>query len=387
MLHKNSVNFMKKVNFINKDNLKIARENVGMTTFFASRKITSSGNDLVLSWENGDSLPTWRQVDKLAKAYNIPSLTLFSEKLIKKNKIIPDYRVKKGIEDSDRVKKLVNFVIRRQEWLEQQLKEDGKKNAVQGSGKDLKTPKQLASFIKEKLVIDLDKIKEMSGVGARKKALKYLISKAEDKGIFVGKTISYHDIEVDEMRGLFISNDYCPFIVLNRRDTLSAQLFSIIHEFAHLFRKTEAISNSLEFRKIDNELDNEEVFCNKVAVEFFLPEEEILESYYNKEDIIKLSDTYKISTISIFYRLKSLGKIISTNADIIEKELKKESADYLKLLEEKKKRKKGGGSNVNNMKDSNGNLFNTVVAKYYYENKIGFTEASNLLKFSVENIW
>jgi Predicted Zn peptidase len=378
---------MKKVNFINKDNLKIARENVGMTTFFASRKITSSGNDLVLSWENGDSLPTWRQVDKLAKAYNIPSLTLFSEKLIKKNKIIPDYRVKKGIEDSDRVKKLVNFVIRRQEWLEQQLKEDGKKNAVQGSGKDLKTPKQLASFIKEKLVIDLDKIKEMSGVGARKKALKYLISKAEDKGIFVGKTISYHDIEVDEMRGLFISNDYCPFIVLNRRDTLSAQLFSIIHEFAHLFRKTEAISNSLEFRKIDNELDNEEVFCNKVAVEFFLPEEEILESYYNKEDIIKLSDTYKISTISIFYRLKSLGKIISTNADIIEKELKKESADYLKLLEEKKKRKKGGGSNVNNMKDSNGNLFNTVVAKYYYENKIGFTEASNLLKFSVENIW
>jgi len=189
------------------------------------------------------------------------------------------------------------------------------------------------------------------------------------------------------MRGLFISNDYCPFIVLNRRDTLSAQLFSIIHEFAHLFRKTEAISNSLEFRKIDNELDNEEVFCNKVAVEFFLPEEEILESYYNKEDIIKLSDTYKISTISIFYRLKSLGKIISTNADIIEKELKKESADYLKLLEEKKKRKKGGGSNVNNMKDSNGNLFNTVVAKYYYENKIGFTEASNLLKFSVENIW
>jgi len=171
---------MKKVNFINKDNLKIARENVGMTTFFASRKITSSGNDLVLSWENGDSLPTWRQVDKLAKAYNIPSLTLFSEKLIKKNKIIPDYRVKKGIEDSDRVKKLVNFVIRRQEWLEQQLKEDGKKNAVQGSGKDLKTPKQLASFIKEKLVIDLDKIKEMSGVGARKKALKYLISKAED---------------------------------------------------------------------------------------------------------------------------------------------------------------------------------------------------------------
>ena len=238
---------MSKVNFINQDNLKIARENVGMATLFVSRKFNNSGKDVVLSWENGDDLPTWCQVDKLAKTYNISELLFFSKDPIKKNKIIPDYRIGTGIEDSERVKKLVNLIIRRQEWLEQKLKEDEGKNILQGSGKGL-SPSQLALFIKEKLDINLEEIKKITGANARKKVLKQLIEKAENCGIFVGKTISYHNIEVEEMRGLFISNDYCPFIVLNRKDARSAQIFSFVHELAHLFRKTEAISNSFEFR-------------------------------------------------------------------------------------------------------------------------------------------
>ncbi|MEI7498036.1 MAG: ImmA/IrrE family metallo-endopeptidase [Candidatus Falkowbacteria bacterium] len=372
---------MKKVDFINKDNLKIARENVGMTTFFVSKKLTSSKNDLVLSWESGESLPTWRQTIKLSKIYSVSELVFFSNNLIKRNKAIPDYRISQGVKDGERVKKLVNFVIRRQEWLEHKLKDDGKKNKLQGSGKDLRQPNQLALFIKEKLGIDLEEIKKISGYDARRKALKYLIERAENHDIFIGKTVSYHNIEVGEMRGLFVSNDYCPFIVLNRRDSLSAQIFSLVHELAHLFRKTEAISNSLEFRKLNNELSNEEVFCNRVAVELLLPKDDFSETYYNKNDIDGLSEIYKVSTLAIFYRLKDLNKIRIKDSDDIEKEIKKESEENLK-----RKKKKKGGNHTNNMKDSNGGLFNRVVSKYYFENKIGYTEASSLLNFSVENL-
>lgn len=372
---------MKKVNFINQDNLKIARENVGMTTLFASKKVTSLNNDLVLSWENGKSLPTWRQVGILAKAYNISELLLFSDELIKQNKVIPDYRLVKDVEDSDRVKKLVNVVIRRQEWLEQIIKKSGVKNSLQGSGKGLSS-KELAMAIKKKLGIDLNEIKMITGYDNRRKTLKYLIEKAENCGIFVGKTISYHNIEVKEMRGLYISNDYCPFIVLNRKDAVSAQIFSFAHELAHLFRRTEAISNSLEFRKINNNLDKEEVFCNNVAIELFLPESEFTKKYYNKDDVDYLSEVHKISTIAIFYRLKDLNKISSADSVKMEEEIKKESENNLK-----NKKKQDGGNYLNNMKDSNGGLFNRVVSKYYSENKIGYTEASNMLRFSVEDVW
>jgi len=375
---------MKKVEFINKDNLKIARENVGMATLFVSKKLSKSGNDLVLSWENGESLPTWSQVNKLSKIYDIPELVFFSKDLIKKNKIIPDYRIIQGIEDSERVKKLVNLVIKRQEWLEQRLKDERTKNTLQGSGKHLQSPSQLASLIKEKLNIDLDEIKDISGAGANRKVLKYLIEKAEDHGIFIGKTISYHKIGVDEMRGLFISNDYCPFIILNRRDSLSAQIFSLVHELAHLFRRTEAISNSLEFRKLDGNVNKEEIFCNRVAVELLLPKDDFSKTYYDKSDINSFSEIYKLSKLAIFYRLKDLNKIRIEDSYSLEKEIKKEIEQY---LADRRKNKQKGGNYLNNMKDSNGNLFNKVVSSFYFENRIGYTEASSLLNFSVENIW
>jgi Zn-dependent peptidase ImmA (M78 family) len=374
---------MAKVNFINKKNLIIARNNIGLTTQNASRKITNSGKDLVLSWEKGNALPTWRQAEILAKAYDIPELAFFSEKIIKKNKTIPDYRVKDEVGDSDKIKKLINLIISRQKWLEPRLKEERFKNKLQGVGKKVQNPKELSLLIKKKLDIDLNEIKNISGYNSRKKVLKYLIQKAEDCGIFVAKTVSYHNIEVSDMRGLYIANKYCPFIVLNRRDAVSAQIFSFIHELTHLFRKTEAISNSLEFRKVDNNLNQEEILCNQVAVELLLPEEDFNKTYYNKKDIDHFSEIYKVSPIAIFYRLKDLNKIEKDKSDEIEELIKKEIKEN---LEKKKRKKKKGGDYTNSMKDSNGGLFNRIVSNYHFENQIGYTEASNILKFSVESV-
>jgi Zn-dependent peptidase ImmA (M78 family) len=374
---------MAKVNFINKKNLIIARNNIGLTTQNASRKITNSGKDLVLSWEKGNALPTWRQAEILAKAYDIPELAFFLEKIIKKNKTIPDYRVKDEVGDSDKIKKLINLIISRQKWLEPRLKEEGFKNKLQGVGKKVQNPKELSLLIKKKLDIDLNEIKNISGYNSRKKVLKYLIQKAEDCGIFVAKTVSYHNIEVSDMRGLYIANKYCPFIVLNRRDAVSAQIFSFIHELTHLFRKTEAISNSLEFRKVDNNLNQEEILCNQVAVELLLPEEDFNKTYYNKKDIDHFSEIYKVSPIAIFYRLKDLNKIEKDKSDEIEELIKKEIKEN---LEKKKRKKKKGGDYTNSMKDSNGGLFNRIVSNYHFENQIGYTEASNILKFSVESV-
>ena len=52
----------------------------------------------------------------------------------------------------------------------------------------------------------------------------------------------------------------------------------------------------------------------------------------------------------------------------------------------KKNKKSKGGDYINSMRDSNGNLFNNVVAGLYYEKKIGYVEASRALNFSVEKI-
>ena len=76
---------MGKVDFINKENLRIARENIGMSTSFVSGKFNKSGKDVVASWESGEDLPTWRQVSVLAKTFNISELLFFSNDIIKQN--------------------------------------------------------------------------------------------------------------------------------------------------------------------------------------------------------------------------------------------------------------------------------------------------------------
>jgi Zn-dependent peptidase ImmA (M78 family) len=374
---------MKKVKFINIQNLITARENVGLSTLVATKKISTSKIDLVAKWESGEDLPTWAQANRLAKAYNIQELLLFSKDLIEKNKTIPDYRIADEAEDDEGVNKLINLVIKRQKWLEPRLREDSKKNKLLGSGKQFESSDRLAVFIKDKLNISNEDIKKFSGIGAQKKTLNYLIAKAEDCGVFVGKTISYHRIGVRAMRGLFVSNEYCPFIVLNRKDAISAQIFSLVHELAHLFRKTEAISNALYFRQTNRKIDREEIFCNKVAAELLLPKNDLIKTFYDKSDIDVLAELYKVSKLVIYYRLRDLNKIHKGRSHTLEQEIKDETERNLLL---KNSKKKDGGNHTNNMKDSNGGLFNRVVSNYYFENKIGYTEASSLLSFSVENI-
>ncbi|MFA6422209.1 MAG: ImmA/IrrE family metallo-endopeptidase [Candidatus Buchananbacteria bacterium] len=371
---------MGKVAFINRNNLKIARENIGMDVFIASKKISKSKKEYVSLWESGEELPTWSQIKKLANIYGVSELSLVSKIDIEKNKDIPDFRVGLSADEKNDVKKLLNLVLKRQKWLQEFLKKEGyKKNQLLGSGKNLTSAVALANNIADSLKIDLEEIKSMSGVGAYRKALKYLITKAEDQGIFVGKTISYHKIPVEHMRGLFVSNDYCPFIILNRQDSITAQIFSFIHELAHFFRKSESISNSIDFRDSNNIQNTEEVFCNKVAAELLLPEKEFERDNYNKQDILVIGEKYKVSPLFVFYRLKNLKKLNGSSLSELEEYLQKQS----NINVEGKRSKNKGGNFYNNMKDSNGELFNKIIASSYFENKINFVEASNLLKFSV----
>ena len=356
---------------------------MGLDTTTASKKISSSKKNLVAEWENGEATPSWTQISKLAKAYSVPELIFFSATTIEKHKVIPDYRVGVSPESDEDVKKLINLVVTRQKWLEKNLREEGwKKNELQGSGRQLSTPKTLAQHIAEKLNINTKEIKEISG---KKNTLDYLIEKAEEHGIFVGKTISYHRLTVDDMRGLFISNDYCPFIVVNRKDALSAQIFSFVHELAHFFRKSDSVSNSLDFRSIDRGTNPEEIFCNKVAAELLLPEGDFTRGSYDKTDIDSISNLYKVSPMFVFYRLKELGKIPKGIQAGIERDIEKETEENLKKKAEKEATNKGGNY-TNAMRDSNGDLFNRVVSNSYLENKIGYVEASNLLRFSPEMV-
>ncbi len=373
--------------FLNRHNLRIARENAGFDTKRATKRAAQSNKDLVGLWESGEATPTWKQVEKLAKAYGVSTLLMFSKDSLTRRKEIADFRSRATDFDDTDLNQLVNLVVARQRWLSRRLKESGNlKNDLQGSGKKLRSPQALAEYMSESLGISAEGIKAIPGYStdAKKSTLKYLIEAAEKQGIFVGKTLSHHKIEVKQMRGLFISNEYCPFIIINRKDAVSAQIFTFIHELAHFFRNTDGISNTVELRDInDKNLDLEEVFCNQVAAEFLLPDYIFTKKQNTISDIVAVADDYKVSQIFVFYRMKTLGLI--NQAELVETE-KFILDETRRNIEEKDARKSTGGNHTNNMKDSNGSLFNRFIATAYFENRIGYVEAAKLLKFSPENV-
>ena len=381
--------YMKLGDLLNRGNLKTARLNAGLLTMDVSRKISTKEEDVVFLWENGDDLPTFKQVEKIATMYQVSVSVMFSAKDIKQREKLPDYRTgdkKKGV---DKINKLINLVSNRQSWIESRLKQDGVgRNKLIGLGKSITKPEELADLIVKKLKIDHKKIQSFSDYSGRNKALVYLTSLLEDKYIFVSKTLAEHRIEVEEMRGLFMANAYAPFIVVNRRDAKAAQIFTLMHEVAHLFRNTEGISTA-DFRTLKKvskaSKENEEVFCNKVAAEILIPRSFVKNMYYYEGDINELARKFKVSSIFTFYRLKSLGRIDGDQSKVIENNLKRESAEG---LSEKKLREEGKikGNYYNNIKGTNGRLFNDLVYNHYFDNNIGYSEATRLLRCSVDRV-
>ena len=374
---------------LNRSNLVTARENAGFSTIEATKKISKSAKDSVLSWETGESAPSFTQLENLAKAYQVSPLLLLSPVAIPRQKAIPDFRSGDLSEGKERINKLVNLVIKRQGWLGEKLTALGfGKNKIVGSGKHLSSPDALAEHIIKKLDINHSDIISFSGESGKEKTLKYLVGLLEKQQVFVGKTIAEHKLTVKEMRGLFINNDLAPFIVLNRKDAVAGQIFTLMHEVAHLFRATEGIS-TVDFRTLDKryakDVNAEEVFCNATAAAVLIPAGYIVDDSYDEQDIRSLASHFNVSNLFVFYRLKSLGKISRRRVDELEELFVSETAEAVRQKELKKKKDRGG-SHVNNMRDSNGGLFNRVVQSFYIQNQISYTEASNVLRFSAEQV-
>ena len=356
---------------INLHNLKIARENAGYTTLEATKR--ACGNvkqDRVEQWESGTATPTWTQLKNLAHCYDVNIFLLAGEETITRNREIADYRNEAGAAVHElNTKKFINFLLQRQRYLESIMKSDGvKENEMVGSITERDNPERAAREIAQK--IDYTYKPDIPDTH-----LKYLISLLESRGVFVMKTLSYWGIDVTNMRGVYLKNKYAPVIGLNRKDTKTGQLFTLAHEMAHLFINSEGVSN-IDFRDQSN--NPTERFCNAVAANLLLPKDKIEPRTHDIFDIQEIAKTYQVSELFVFYRLRNLNLIDRKGAVKMENGIKERS--------KKNATRQSGGDANNNMKDSNGGLFNHIISSLYFEKRLNAAEASKILRLSIDKV-
>ena len=328
------------------------------------------------SWIRQEKKPTFKQLEKFANDTYTPfGYFFYSEPPEENNNPIADFRTisQKKNKLSRNLLDTINYMSRRQEWLEEHLiEQDSIPLNFVGCASLNDNPKETAIGIRKRLGLEKGRshnIKTWQG------SIGLLRDKMEDLGIMVvingvvGNN-TRRTLDVNEFRGFALVNNYAPLIFVNGSDSKSAQMFTLAHELAHIWLGKEGISN-LE-NLYPNDIDVE-IWCNQVAAEFLVPEEELLIQWNGLKNQTNrfeyLARNFKVSPIVIHRRLLDLKFI---NRDYFFKL-------YNQYLDKELKNKGGGGDFYNSQNSRIGKLFALNVLSSAVQGRTDFKEAYDLL--------
>lgn len=328
-------------------------------------------------WENGEKYPTWNQLRQVSNKYNVPTAFFFMEiepdfddlpSLINFRKINPNNYKN---ESPELIKEIRKSEHRREIYLDLlfELDEPIPKFEVI---EELKSRKKVVKYIREKLDVSLEEQKSwIRKNNSLDKEHYNFLNKwkeliTEKMGILIFET---DGVLLEEMRGLCIFHEEIPIILLNGKDTTNGRIFSLFHELTHLLLGESAICEN-------NELSEEEIFCNAVAGEFLVPADDLSNNAHiiSTDSIIELSHLYGVSTHVILRRLYDTHNISHNEYNSRVETLKEFSTS----------KSKGSGENYfNNVIKYNSESYCAVVLEAYENGIINsgeFSKFTNLKK-------
>jgi Zn-dependent peptidase ImmA (M78 family)/DNA-binding XRE family transcriptional regulator len=375
--------------FITPNVLKWARESAKMSEETAADKASVSVEKLQ-EWENGTSQPTIKKAQILAKAYKRPFAIFFLPEIPRDFQPLQDFR-KNG---SKTLTTSSIFIIReiqqKQAWISDAYAEnDGIKLPFVGRFTINNNPQVVAQDILKTLDIHPAHYRSESPI-------KEWIDAAETKGIFVSRTSFIHSrlkLDSEELQGFAISDSYAPFVFVNSEDWNAPQLFTLLHELAHIWIAETGISNGVEPEiKNKEKFHPVELFCNEVAANALMPKEIVLnfgtQIYQNSKEVFKAAKLLGVSSFALIVRALNLGLISLPVYQKLKKQADIDFAEYLKREAEKKAKQKEkdnpGGPNYFLLQlNRNSKLFTQTVLDAFRGGAIEPTLASNLLNVQI----
>ena len=356
--------------------LKWAREKyINLEIDYAAKKINVAPERLE-AWENGEEQPTIPQLKRIAKLYRI-HISIFYLPVPPTSFQRPaDYRVlpKRLATDEEQIYRLnANIVeafkrretlIELYELLEEPLPEITL-NVDRHRGR-----KRAAKKITEFLGFSREQLEEANNPHA---ALKFWKRAVEAKGILVCQTNTHLSVKLETVRGFCIAQRPFPVIVINSKDRPYGRVFTLIHELVHIALGESVIQNT-GFREIDrSDLNPIEEFCNLVAGEVLVPEDELLEIVKLQtleENLSKISKQFHVSPEVIMRRLLILGKISPRKYQTYRTSQQKKYKDT--------PQQSGGAPPYHNrLLNVSGEYFARTAFTAYYEDKITISELAS----------
>lgn len=370
--------------------LKWARESARLSIEAASAKVPVTAERLN-EWEEGLSQPTIKQAEILAKAYRRPFSLFFLPDVPRDFQPLEDFRRKTAKQLGTASVFIIREIQQKQAWISDLYRENNEdKLLFVGKYSIRSNPQVVAKDI-------LDTLNIQPQIYSTENPIKEWIEKAESKGIFISRTSFIHSklkLDNEELQGFTIADEYAPFVFVNSDDWDAPQLFTLVHELAHIWIAKSGVSNEIEpGLKNKDKLHPVELFCNEVAANALMPfsimkglDDSVFSS---SKEVFRAAKKLGVSSLAVLFRALSL-EIISLDKY---RKLKKDAdADFREFLirEEakkvKQKEKKQGGPNYYMLLvNKNSHLFTKVVMDAFRGGVIQPTQASSLLNTQINN--
>lgn len=268
----------------------------------------------VREWITGDRQPTMKQLADFAARTGTPFGYLLLRRPPALTLPVPDFR--EGFagstpsEPSPDLLAVLHQSIRRQDWY-RDYAIDNELAPVQqvGSAAD-KSATEAAADMRTALNYEA-----AARRGSWEAQRKYLLTAFEALG---GLTVAtsmvenntHRMLDADEFRGFSLVDPLAPLVFVNTRQTLNGQIFTLAHEFAHVWRGAGGVSLE-DTRSVPQ--SQIERWCNEVASEFLVPEADLrdrwgaLRGLELLDQLERLARTYKCGTLVILQTINRAG--------------------------------------------------------------------------------
>ncbi|PDQ34170.1 MAG: DNA-binding protein [Candidatus Lumbricidophila eiseniae] len=264
-------------------------------------------------WVAGNALPTFKQLEEFAHKTHAPVGYLFLPEPPEEQIPIPDFRTvgNTGVRRaSPDLIDTIHAAQMRQDWYRKfAMSRDYERLDFVGSVTIDHSVVTVAQSIRDALDFDLNSRETFTNYEG---ALRQLIDSIQDLGVLVmvsgivGNN-AHRALNPDEFRGFAITDDFAPLIFVNGADTKAAQIFTMIHELAHIYLGESAISDALMAGDVTHD---HELWCNKVAAEVLVPLVSLRTTYRNDaslDELKRLARVYGVSTLVILKRIYDTG--------------------------------------------------------------------------------
>lgn len=242
----------------------------------------------IQNWKLGTKKPTFKQIESLSKATNIPFGYFFLQKPPKEDISFLKFRTIDSEDCEEPSRELIDTMFDMQiiqEWLKDYHVDNGyDRNLYVGSLKHT----TMVSLCADKVLQDLGLKKEWY-VGQKdtndmfkkwRSCLEQLNITVMMNGVV--RTNNNRKLDLKEFRAFTLVDEYAPLIFINACDSEAGRLFSIVHETIHVWKGENSLFNdtwnNFKYQKA-------EAFCNSVAAEILVPSKHFLEKWSIYEEL------------------------------------------------------------------------------------------------------